>query len=137
MGNSGGRDPMWIDDDTVTQCMNCKTTFTLTNRRHHCRKCGKIFCGDCSKWTDAAGQRVCEADSKPPGPKTGGNQPKTGLYSVRVLHDFQEAEPGDLSIYTGEVLTVLDDQEDPFWWKGRNAAGKVGTFPSNYVEILK
>jgi len=29
-------------------CANCQTKFTLTTRRHHCRKCGNIFCHTCS-----------------------------------------------------------------------------------------
>jgi growth factor-regulated tyrosine kinase substrate len=30
------------------QCFKCKTTFTMFNRRHHCRGCGRIFCHACS-----------------------------------------------------------------------------------------
>ncbi|KAK7494733.1 hypothetical protein BaRGS_00014131 [Batillaria attramentaria] len=40
--------PTWIPDDQSTMCMSCKTPFTFVRRRHHCRNCGKIFCGRCS-----------------------------------------------------------------------------------------
>ena len=40
---------IWMDDNSVTSCHNCKDNFSLFNRRHHCRLCGKIFCGVCSK----------------------------------------------------------------------------------------
>eukprot|EP01094_Clydonella_sp_ATCC50884_P027434 TRINITY_DN7874_c0_g1_i1.p1 TRINITY_DN7874_c0_g1~~TRINITY_DN7874_c0_g1_i1.p1 ORF type:complete len:126 (+),score=27.28 TRINITY_DN7874_c0_g1_i1:116-493(+) len=40
--------PKWVDDNTVTKCKKCKEDFTLLNRRHHCRGCGKIFCGGCT-----------------------------------------------------------------------------------------
>ncbi|XP_076469937.1 lateral signaling target protein 2 homolog [Babylonia areolata] len=47
--NSGLRDPpAWVPDDQSTMCMSCKTPFTFVRRRHHCRNCGKIFCGRCS-----------------------------------------------------------------------------------------
>lgn len=40
---------VWVPDSDTSICMHCKKTqFTLINRRHHCRKCGKVVCGPCS-----------------------------------------------------------------------------------------
>jgi len=38
----------WDSDSSTTHCTECKGTFTTINRRHHCRNCGHIFCGDCT-----------------------------------------------------------------------------------------
>jgi len=40
--------PEWEIDHQAKCCNNCGLTFTFFIRRHHCRKCGKIFCFKCS-----------------------------------------------------------------------------------------
>ena len=34
----------WLRDEAVDKCMKCNVEFTFTERKHHCRDCGKIFC---------------------------------------------------------------------------------------------
>jgi len=45
--------PKWLDDSESKACFKCNVPFNMLNRRHHCRHCGYIFCGDCTtKKTD-------------------------------------------------------------------------------------
>lgn len=41
----------WLDDSEAINCHACDKPFTLTNRKHHCRQCGQIFCAPCSSFT--------------------------------------------------------------------------------------
>lgn len=38
----------WMPDRICRKCYDCDSQFTIFNRRHHCRICGKVFCGLCS-----------------------------------------------------------------------------------------
>ena len=40
--------PRWQADSEVNECPICKRPFTWMFRRHHCRKCGRVVCSDCS-----------------------------------------------------------------------------------------
>lgn len=40
---------VWQQNKTSSHCPYCKIKFTVTKRRHHCRKCGNLACGDCSR----------------------------------------------------------------------------------------
>lgn len=43
------RRAIWAEDNSVTRCTKCRNEFTLANTKHHCRKCGLIFCHECSR----------------------------------------------------------------------------------------
>ncbi|XP_041094140.1 zinc finger FYVE domain-containing protein 16-like [Polyodon spathula] len=43
----GLKQPAWVPDSKALKCMKCQLKFTFTKRRHHCRACGKVFCGGC------------------------------------------------------------------------------------------
>ncbi|XP_055334784.1 uncharacterized protein LOC129585906 [Paramacrobiotus metropolitanus] len=41
----------WVEDDSVQNCPVCGEKFTLFNRKHHCRRCGRVVCSTCSGQT--------------------------------------------------------------------------------------
>jgi len=41
--------PPWAPDDSSGVCLGCGSKFTTTNRRHHCRNCGQLFCKKCTQ----------------------------------------------------------------------------------------
>ncbi|XVF27434.1 hypothetical protein REPUB_Repub14bG0106300 [Reevesia pubescens] len=61
--------PKWLADSAASACMLCGVRFhPIMCSRHHCRFCGGIFCGECSKGRSlmpekfrvADPQRVCD-----------------------------------------------------------------------------
>lgn len=38
----------WMPDRSCRVCYECDTQFTFLTRRHHCRRCGRVFCGKCT-----------------------------------------------------------------------------------------
>ncbi|XWS18767.1 hypothetical protein CRYUN_Cryun32bG0073000 [Craigia yunnanensis] len=38
----------WMPDHSCRVCYDCDSQFTLFNRRHHCRLCGRVFCAKCT-----------------------------------------------------------------------------------------
>jgi len=56
----------WQPDKDAKACAECSSSFGMFTRRHHCRRCGGLFCGDCSdqeadlsKFGQVGLQRVC------------------------------------------------------------------------------
>ncbi|XP_063225458.1 rab GTPase-binding effector protein 1 isoform X2 [Bacillus rossius redtenbacheri] len=55
----------WQHDDDIEDCQNCRTPFTVSRRKQHCRHCGRIFCGNCLSHSVQSGpnqrpSRVCD-----------------------------------------------------------------------------
>lgn len=38
----------WMPDQSCRVCYDCDSHFTIFNRRHHCRICGRVFCAKCT-----------------------------------------------------------------------------------------
>jgi nostrin len=54
------------------------------------------------------------------------------LKLVRFI-DLQSEQPDELSLHPGDVITVLERNEDG-WWVGE-VNGKSGLFPGNHCEL--
>jgi len=58
----------WEDDNKVNACPVCSTAFGMFTRKHHCRRCGKVYCDKCThkkiamtRYLYADPQRVCKS----------------------------------------------------------------------------
>ena len=47
-GENGELAPLWQPDNAKNHCEVCASAFSFLNRRHHCRNCGELVCGQCS-----------------------------------------------------------------------------------------
>jgi hypothetical protein len=59
---------LWMKDSDSRMCLACRKEFTVFNRRHHCRACGSLICGDCGEMRPLSNNghtkdlsRVCDA----------------------------------------------------------------------------
>jgi hypothetical protein len=48
--NLGQQEIAWQKDSESSCCNDCRKRFGLSNRRHHCRGCGFLFCNKCSSF---------------------------------------------------------------------------------------
>ncbi|XP_048248442.1 WD repeat and FYVE domain-containing protein 3-like isoform X1 [Haliotis rufescens] len=58
----------WMKDEGVDSCLSCSVKFSFSERRHHCRNCGQVFCSRCSRYETEIRRlrivrpvRVCQA----------------------------------------------------------------------------
>ncbi|XP_072941427.1 sorting nexin-33 isoform X1 [Epargyreus clarus] len=56
---------------------------------------------------------------------------------VQALYDFTgEAGTTEMSITSGEILTLINTEIGEGWWEGKNSKGETGLFPAAYVRKL-
>ena len=96
---------IWVSDDKVDKCHNCDISFSFINRRHHCRLCGRIFCGYCcnqfaeipklleritdqSWWIFSESNRLCQ----------------TCFSEIEIIHNF----PSEFYMFLEIPLTIKE-----------------------------
>ncbi|KAK6292471.1 hypothetical protein J4Q44_G00370550 [Coregonus suidteri] len=59
------------------------------------------------------------------------------LHLVQTIYPFSSVTEEELNFEKGEVMEVVEKPEnDPQWWRCRNAQGLLGLVPKNYVLVL-
>ena len=53
-----------------------------------------------------------------------------------ALYDYQAQNHDELTFATGDVIRVLEYNDDG-WWCGELRGGQIGLLPSNYVQLLE
>uniref|UniRef100_V9KF60 Proto-oncogene vav n=1 Tax=Callorhinchus milii TaxID=7868 RepID=V9KF60_CALMI len=53
--------------------------------------------------------------------------------TAKARYDFSARDRSELSLKEGDVIKIINKKGTPGWWKGE-VYGKVGLFPTNYVE---
>ena len=54
-------DVRWTTSSSVAGCQHCGVRFTLMQRKHHCRGCGAVVCGECTPYKHRDMARLCRA----------------------------------------------------------------------------
>jgi len=54
---------------------------------------------------------------------------------VRALYDYKAAQEDELTFKSGEIIEKLGNADEDGWCRGRKD-GKVGLYPSNFVESV-
>ncbi|KAL6996192.1 1-phosphatidylinositol-3-phosphate 5-kinase fab1b [Sarracenia purpurea var. burkii] len=91
----------WMPDQSCRVCYDCDSQFTLINRKHHCRHCGRVFCAKCtSNWV--------------PAPSTEPPAAREDWEKIRVCNFcFKQWEQGLTTIDNGFQVANLDFSTSP------------------------
>nr|GMD33692.1 1-phosphatidylinositol-3-phosphate 5-kinase FAB1B-like isoform X1 [Ipomoea batatas] len=91
----------WMPDQSCRVCYECDSQFTLFNRRHHCRICGRVFCSKCtSNWV--------------PAPSTDPSNPRVNREKVRACnYCFMQWEQA-LAAAVDNAIQLADLDSVPF-----------------------
>ncbi len=72
------------------------------------------------------------------------NSPKVELYQapikytmVKVIQQHIAGATNELTINPGDILTLVNLEDDRGWYTAKDATGKEGLIPANYVEIIR
>ena len=86
--------PRWEPDAAVSKCPICGTNFSFWYRKHHCRKCGRVVCANCSPHRITIPRQfiVHPPEDATPSPKTA-NSPGVEVVDLTSEDDTPQANP--------------------------------------------
>ncbi|KAL3209969.1 hypothetical protein MRX96_037515 [Rhipicephalus microplus] len=65
-------EPPWTPDRETADCWRCRSKFDFITRRHHCRRCGRVYCSSCcslqrrcGRTTSTTGTCACSSLARP------------------------------------------------------------------------
>ncbi|KAL1561609.1 hypothetical protein AAHA92_04292 [Salvia divinorum] len=117
----------WVVD--ASNCQGCSSQFTFINRKHHCRRCGGIFCGSCTQQRMVLrGQgdspvRICEPCKK---------LEEAARFELRYGHKSKSSRGGSkhASKKDEEILNQILSNEN-----GHSSSQKGSASCSNISEV--
>jgi len=135
--------PLLETNENILECSTCSAKFSVTFRRHHCRQCGKIFCGPCTnqkKYIPGQGQkRVCvDCLNQKINLHTKREHKPVEFVEYNAICRIDWSEDTDqptLNIKRGDKIGILKRDESG-WWLGL-LGDNVGWIPSSSVEKKK
>ncbi|XP_058007519.1 1-phosphatidylinositol-3-phosphate 5-kinase FAB1B-like isoform X2 [Hevea brasiliensis] len=91
----------WMPDQSCRVCYECDSQFTIINRRHHCRLCGRIFCAKCTA-------------NSVPAPSSDPKSPQEEWEKIRVCnYCFKQWQQGIATLDNGIQVPSLDLSSSP------------------------
>lgn len=112
------RDELWVSDAAARACFGCERVFGVARRRHHCRRCGGVFCGSCARNALSNADVLSTAVESPGTPSKKDARVCDGCwtaYHERLLGktdaELTQASQSRLRRFADEGSIVLNDDE--------------------------
>ncbi|KAI0641174.1 FYVE zinc finger-domain-containing protein [Trametes meyenii] len=132
----------WKPDSQAAHCDTflCRKAFSIFERRHHCRKCGGVFCGECSSRTTALLDASNLSFLYPPRnvPIALFNSPTSPVVEARVCDDCWDQIHGSksprspvLTKLSNPIALVRDAESSVSSGSSSPASSSLGTPPDS------
>ena len=106
----------WVPDEEGSGCSICHCEFSLTRRRHHCRKCGALVCGSCSDQFmlipgESSEVRVCDSCELKESSAVGEKMDVNAQITLSLKSALKE-KADELELFSAFALHVLAQESE-------------------------